>query len=70
MVVNQLVPPNPSCAFCTKRYEMQRTNLKDIRDLFADIDITEVPLFDSEIRGIEGLAELGKILIGESEGDL
>jgi arsenite-transporting ATPase len=70
MVVNQLVPPNPSCVFCTKRYEMQRTNLKDIRDLFADIDITEVPLFDSEIRGIEGITKLGEILIDEPEGDL
>ncbi len=68
MVVNQLVPPNPSCKFCTKRYEMQQTNLIDIRDLFSDIDITEVPLFDGEIRGIEELTRLGMILIGNTEG--
>lgn len=69
MVVNQLVPPNPSCMFCTKRYEMQQTNLKDIRDLFSDIDITEVPLFDGEIRGVEELTRLGMILIGNSEDE-
>jgi arsenite-transporting ATPase len=68
MVVNQLIPPNPSCKFCTKRHEMQQTNLKDIRDLFSDIDITEVPLFDGEIRGIEELTRLGMILIGNTEG--
>jgi hypothetical protein len=28
--------------------------------------ITEVPLFDLEIRGIDGLTKLGKILMGEA----
>jgi arsenite-transporting ATPase len=67
MVVNQLVPPNPSCQFCTKRYEMQQANLKDIQELYSDMDIIEVPLFESEIRGIEELTKLGEILIGEEE---
>ncbi|MBN2229596.1 MAG: ArsA family ATPase [Candidatus Thorarchaeota archaeon] len=66
MVVNQLVPPNPTCQFCTKRYEMQQANLNDIRDLYSDLDLTEVPLFDGEIRGIEGLTRLGEILIGNN----
>jgi len=65
LIINQLVPPNPSCSFCSKRFEMQQSNLKDIRELYSDKDLTEVPLFDGEIRGIEGLARLGKILIGE-----
>jgi arsenite-transporting ATPase len=65
IVINQLVPPNPDCKFCTKRYEMQRNNLQDIRELYEDMDITEVPLFDGEIRGIEGLEKLGEILIGK-----
>jgi len=65
IVVNQLVPPNPSCHFCSKRYEMQQTNLKDIGELYSDKDLTEVPLFDGEIRGIEELTRLGKILTGE-----
>ncbi len=67
MVVNQLVPPNPACQFCTKRYEMQQSNLNDIRDLYSDMDIIEVPLFEREIRGIDGLTRLGEILIGEKE---
>jgi arsenite-transporting ATPase len=67
IVVNQLVPPNPSCQFCSKRYEMQQTNLKDIGELYSDMDLIEVPLFDGEIRGIEELTKLGKILTGEVE---
>ena len=67
MIVNQLIPPNPSCQFCTKRFEMQRSNLKDIRDLYSDMDIIEVPLFDREIRGVDELTKLGEILIGSEE---
>lgn len=70
MVVNQLVPPNPNCQFCTKRYEMQQSNLKDIQELYSDMDIIQVPLFDSEIRGVEGLTKLGEILIGDEEVEL
>lgn len=67
IVVNQLFPPNPSCQFCTKRYEMQQNNLNDIRDLYHDLDIVPVELFDTEIRGIEELTKLGRILTGEVE---
>ena len=67
LVVNQLVPPNPSCQFCSKRYEMQQNNLKDIGELYSDMDLIEVPLFDGEIRGIDALTKLGKILTGELE---
>jgi arsenite-transporting ATPase len=67
LIVNQLVPPNPDCKFCSKRHEMQQTNMKDIRELYSDMDLTEVPQFDGEIRGLEGLTELGKILLGDSE---
>ena len=44
---------------------MQQSNLKDIQELYSDMDLTEVPLFDGEIRGVEGLTQLGKILTGE-----
>jgi arsenite-transporting ATPase len=70
LVVNQLVPENPTCKFCNQRREMQQTNLKDIKELYADHDITPVQLFDSEIRGIEGLEILGNILIQEKETGL
>ncbi len=62
IIINQLIPENLECKFCSSRRNMQQRNLRDIRDLFNDMNITEVPLFDNEIRGIEGLSELGAIL--------
>ncbi|NWF96666.1 MAG: ArsA family ATPase [Candidatus Thorarchaeota archaeon] len=67
LIVNQLVPPNPTCAFCSRRHEMQKTNMADIREIYHDLDIVEVPLFDREIRGTDGLMELGRILVGEED---
>jgi len=46
---------------------MQQTNLKDIRDLYSDLSLTEVPLFEGELRGIDNLEKLGRILIGDTE---
>ncbi|MFW9918911.1 MAG: ArsA family ATPase [Candidatus Thorarchaeota archaeon] len=63
IIINQLIPENPDCKFCSSRRHMQQQNIIDIRDLFNDLHVTEVPLFDNEIRGIEGLSELGEILI-------
>ncbi|MCF2137483.1 MAG: ArsA family ATPase [Candidatus Thorarchaeota archaeon] len=65
IIVNQLVPENPSCPFCTSRRRMQQSNLVDIRELYHDLHVTEVPLFDHEIRGIDELRRLGHILINE-----
>jgi arsenite-transporting ATPase len=67
LVVNQLIPENVDCAFCSRRRDMQLVNLADIRDLYSDLDITEVPLFDTEIRGMDGLTRLGEILLGNQE---
>ncbi len=64
LIVNQLVPENVDCVFCSRRREMQQANLADIRDLYGDLEITEVPLFKNEIRGIDELTTLGNILLG------
>ncbi len=65
IIINQLVPENPDCPFCSKRHKMQQKNLEDIRDLYQDLNLTEVPLFENEIRGIEGLRKLGNVLMRE-----
>lgn len=67
IVVNQLIPENPGCEFCSSRRQMQQRNLVDIRDLYQDIDIVEVPLLNTEIVGIDSLENLGRILIGEDQ---
>jgi arsenite-transporting ATPase len=67
IIVNQIVPPNPDCTFCNHRRQMQQRNLADIRDLFHDMSITELRLFQEEIRGIEDLRKIGKILASEEK---
>ncbi len=43
---------------------MQQRNLADIKDIYRDLAITEIPLFDREIRGIDGLIAFGAALLG------
>ena len=58
IIVNNIVPKNPACSLCTSRSEMQQKNIQKIRDFFPEQLITEVPLFDTEIRGRELLEKL------------
>ncbi|MEM3525851.1 MAG: ArsA family ATPase [Candidatus Jordarchaeaceae archaeon] len=66
IIVNMVYPDVPDCAFCRARRTMQQDNLKEIREIYDDFNITEVPLYKEEIRGIERLRELSKILFGET----
>jgi arsenite-transporting ATPase len=67
IIVNMVYPDIPDCAFCRSRRNMQLENLKEIREIYDDFNITEVPLYEKEIRGIEKLRELSKILFGEGQ---
>ena len=63
IVVNQLLPQNDTCYFCTMRRNMQMKNLKDIRYLYGGkFNLTEVYQFPREIRGVNTLTKLGEIL--------
>ncbi len=55
LVVNQIMPENIDCKFCTARADNQRSNLEYIKKTFSDLDITEIEYFDREIRGIDSL---------------
>ena len=69
-VIKKQVPETHECRFCNKRHKMQQSNLEDIRELYSDLDLTTVPLFEGEIRGLEGLEKLREILIREKEEGL
>ncbi|MHA1871656.1 MAG: TRC40/GET3/ArsA family transport-energizing ATPase [Promethearchaeota archaeon] len=63
IIINQLTPENPDCRFCTLRRSMQQKHLQEIKELYEDeFTITEVPLFDKEIRNINTLKEFAEIL--------
>ncbi|MHC1591938.1 MAG: ArsA family ATPase [Candidatus Helarchaeales archaeon] len=62
IIVNQLFPDIPDCRFCKARRKMQQKHLKEKRNIYDDFNLIEVPLFEDEIRGIESLKNLAKIL--------
>lgn len=62
IIVNMIYPDIPNCPFCRARRQMQQENLKDIREIYDEFNITEVPLFDTEIRGLDMLKKLSEIL--------
>lgn len=64
MVVNQVIPKEKisNCLFCNKRYSYQREKLETIHEVYEDFNIVEVPLFDDEIKGLEGIQHYSKFL--------
>ena len=62
LVINQLIPEDKLCDFCSARRKMQQKHLLEIRDIYDDFILTEIPLYESEINGIPLLRDLSKIL--------
>jgi len=63
MVINMVYPEIPDCTFCRARKKMQESHLERIRFIYDDFNITEVPLFRHEVRGLSTLRFLGTLLV-------
>ena len=63
VIVNQIIPENTDCKFCSVRAKPQKDNLQYIHNLFSSYNITELEFFDKEIRGLEALTEMGQSII-------
>ncbi len=62
IVINQLIPENPGCGFCTEKRKLQLQRVREIREKFSSCDIKEASLFEHEVTGFESLEKLGKQL--------
>jgi arsenite-transporting ATPase len=62
IIVNMIYPDIPDCWFCASRKEMQIKYLNQIDEIYSDFNVTKVPLSKGEIRGIDNLRGLTKIL--------
>ncbi len=61
--INMIAPPNPHCTFCQSRHTMHLRNLNQIREIYKDdFYLTEIPLYQTEIRGIPALREFSKFI--------
>ncbi len=59
VIVNQILPGNVHCAFCSEKRSQQLERLKSIRDKFKKFAISEVQLFRQEVKGERMLGKLG-----------
>jgi arsenite-transporting ATPase len=64
-IVNKVIPDDAKVGFMDEWYESQQKYLAMIENDFAPMPIFRVPLFKSEVTGVERLRELGKRLYGE-----
>jgi arsenite-transporting ATPase len=64
-IVNKVIPDDAKEGFMDEWYDSQQKYLSAIENDFSPMPIFRVPLFKSEVTGIDRLRELGKRLYGE-----
>jgi arsenite-transporting ATPase len=62
VVVNQLIPENKKCPFCTEKRKLQKERLDEIKEKFKGYNIQEIPLHKEEVKGFGMLKKVGKEL--------
>jgi arsenite/tail-anchored protein-transporting ATPase len=62
LIVNRVEQEHDDCKYCHARVLGQKKWLKEISRVFRGLEIHHVPLMAQEVRGVEALKEVGKIL--------
>jgi len=64
LVVNQVIREVTSkhCKLCSKRYQNQQKYMKEIYSLYDDFQIAEIPLQESEIKGVAAVQHFSDML--------
>src|SRR6185369_11734281 len=65
LIVNRVEQEHGACAYCRARVRSQRPWLKEIASTFRDLKFHYVPLQPKEVRGIDDLKRLGKLIWAE-----
>ena len=66
IIVNNVMVSD-DCAFCRNRKAGQSKYLEQINDNFQSLNRVEVPVFETEIRGLESLNRLKRGLFGSQQ---
>jgi arsenite-transporting ATPase len=61
LVANMVVPPT-ACPFCRGKRAEQQQYIAELRRHYAAYGVSEMPLLAYELRGLEGLRAVGKVL--------
>lgn len=62
IVINYVIPSNVKCGYCISRRKEQRKCIKEMYEKFQAYDITVVPVFPQQVRGLKSLTHFSKIL--------
>ncbi len=65
LVANMVVPPL-NCGFCSQVRRAQAERLKVLQSLLPSLPFVEVPLFPQQVRGVETLRHLARVLYGSA----
>ena len=66
IVVNQLVmkpSSEPACKMCAARQKIQGKYLAQIKDLYEDFHVIQMPMHCDEVRGVEALKQFSRFLV-------
>jgi hypothetical protein len=59
-VVNNIFPENTDCHLCSSRYRVQSKYIKAIEEAFQGLELAKIPVFDTEIQGLEALKRFSR----------
>ncbi|NIO23294.1 MAG: TRC40/GET3/ArsA family transport-energizing ATPase [Candidatus Aenigmarchaeota archaeon] len=62
IIVNQLIPENRKCPFCTEKRRIQSERMEEIRKKFRGYNVQKIPLYKEEVKGFGMLEKVGKEL--------
>src|SRR4029079_19578692 len=62
LIVNRVEQEHDACAYCRARVRSQRPWMEEIGQSFRDLKIRYVPLMAKEVRGIDDLKKIGKLI--------
>jgi arsenite-transporting ATPase len=64
LIVNNVVPVTDS-PFLAQKRQQQQSRLAQLRERHGDVPIVEIPLFPQEVRGVDRLRTVGRLLCPE-----
>jgi arsenite-transporting ATPase len=64
VIVNQIIPDNTQCGFCSSKRKTQLERLSEIKSKFHPNKVMELRLFEEEVRGRESLERVARELYG------
>ena len=62
LIINRVEEEHDGCQFCRARVLTQRPHLKELEQRFKKLNVHRVPLLPEEVRGIESLERVGRLI--------